>query len=175
MTSIPTADEVAFVFRAACQKLGEDYVQAVTTKVHFKARTYAFLALAHKYPAMFHHEVMTLLGVDEEKAKDIARAAKDRARQEREESWYKLHKLNEILASMGWPRMSAEEASLRRHREHAKAKPVQKEAPKPAPAVAPPVSLPPRISLAPVRLDSRVSDAPPTAAEIAAIESMYAA
>lgn len=170
----PSPEEIALVLRTACQIVGERYDLAKTGQGHFKARTYAFLILAHKYRKLRHEDVMVLLSVEEKRADGCARHALERARLARGETWFDFKKLNQVLTAIGWPHMTRDEACVRRAPAQRQVSKIRA-APEPIRDDPPVEDLSPRISLAPVRLDTRVSDAPPTAAEIAAIESMYAA
>ena len=113
-----TADARAIV-TAASRAEGEDPDAVMNGRPRSRARVYAFVALAHRYPRVSQPDIMIACGADPNGALNQSIAAAQAARGDgaggKIARWFSLGRLNAIVVAVGWPRMTGREACVRRH------------------------------------------------------------
>lgn len=104
------------IVRAAAIAEGEDSDAVMAGRLRSRARVYAFIALAHRYPRQDQTSVMLACGAAPEQAFDMAvtaiQATRDNLTKRRR--WFDLDRLNEILAAVGWQPMIRTQSEVRR-------------------------------------------------------------
>lgn len=111
----PFPDEIARVVVAAALAEGEDPIAVATGRARSRARIYAFIALAHRFPTVPRRELMIKVGHAPVSAYAayIAAIQITRGDNGKDAKWWRLGMLNRIVAAIGWPPMSTEDAQVR--------------------------------------------------------------
>lgn len=115
--TFPSAEAIAGLIVAAARVEGECPVAVAQGRKRSRARVYAFIVLCHYWRHIKIEAILKMLGVPPAGRLAAAVYAAQTARRDATygPQWFDLAALNRVVAGVGWPAMSQEDAEVRRY------------------------------------------------------------